>query len=260
MASWSRILIMLGSLAAAFPARALEPATTGIVLLHGKWGMPGQMTSMVSPLKEAGFLVEAPEMPWSGQRLFDRSYDDAMTEIDAAAGRLRANGAARVVVVGQSLGANAALGYAARGRALAAVVVIAPGHYPEGRVFLDKAADSVAKARAMVAAGQGGETASFISLNDGDRNRPIQAKAGDYLSYYGPDGAGAMSLFAAAVGAAPILWVAPKFDTLSEIFPKMVQAKLPSQVPFTKLAVNAHHGDAPQVGASGVVAWLKELP
>lgn len=90
--------------------------------------------------------------------------------------------------------------------------------------------------------------------------RPIQAKAGDYLSFYDPDGPAAMSRNAAAIGSAPILWVAPKFDKLSELFPQVVQAKMPPQVPVQKLEVNAHNVDAPEAGAAGTVAWLRALP
>ena len=57
-------------------------------------------------------------MPWSFHRRYAATYDQAMTEIDAAVAELKAKGARRIVVIGHSLGANAAIGYAARRRGL----------------------------------------------------------------------------------------------------------------------------------------------
>lgn len=255
-----RALVLLVAFLVANPVLALEPATTGVVVMHGKWGNGSQVESLVSDLRDAGFLVERPEMPWSGRRLFDRDFEAAMDEIDAAAERLRAKGATRIVAAGHSLGGAGALGYTARGRPLAAAVLIAPAHFPEGRVFLEKAADSVAKAREMVAAGHGDDTGSFLSLNDGNRSRMVECRAKDYLSYYAPDAAAAMSLGAPAVGGVPILWLAPKFDSTSEVFARLVRPRLPATTPLERIDIVAHHLDAPDIGRGPAVAWLKALP
>lgn len=254
------LLVAIGIAAAAGPARALEPSSTGVVVLHGKWGNNGQMGPLTEALKEAGFLVERPEMPWSGHRLFDRGFDSALDEIEAATKRLRAQGATRIVVAGHSLGGNAALAYSASGKPLAALVLFAPAHFPEGRSFLEQAADSVAKARTMVAAGEGDDNATFISLNDGNRSRSIRAKASDYLTYYAPDGAAAMSLFAPMVGTAPILWVAGTLDRTTKTFALLVHPRLPTGTPLEKHEIVASHMDAPDIGRDKTVEWLKALP
>ena len=121
------------AVAAGDPAIAQPLAGTGVVLLHGKGGTP---TSMIEGLSRSrcrreGALVEAPELPWSARRIYDATYDQAMAEIDTAVDRLKEAGATRIVVVGHSLGGNAAIGYAARRQGLAAVVALAPGHLPE---------------------------------------------------------------------------------------------------------------------------------
>lgn len=255
------ILVVMGIIASVIrPAQALEPSSTGVVVLHGKWGNPGPLGALTDSLKEAGFLVERPEMPWSGQRLFDRSFDAAMDEIDASAERLRAKGAVRIVVMGHSLGGDAALAYSARGKSLAAVVLFAPAHFPEGQNFMEKVADSVAKARAMVANGEGEELAGFTSLNDGSRTRAIRAKASDYLSYYAPDGSAAMSLFAPSVGGGPILWVAPTLDPTQKLFAAHVAPRLPSGVSLEKYEIVSSHMDAIDLGRAKAVEWLRALP
>lgn len=258
--AWLFRVVMIAACLAASPARALDPATTGVVVVHGKWGHPGQLDNVTEALREAGFLVERPEMPWSGRRLYDRPFEAALEEIDAAADRLRGQGATAIVVAGHSLGGAGALAYGASGKPVAALVLVAPAHFPEGKVFLEKAGDNVATARDMVAAGRGDETASFLSLNDGDRKRLVQAKARDYLSYYAPDAAAAMSRQAPALGPAPILWLAPKFDPTTEVFARLVRPKVPVATPLERRDVVAHHMDAPEAGKAEAVAWLKALP
>ena len=123
----------------------------GIVYLHGKAGWPGAFNGgILSSLRDEGALVATPEMPWSFHRRYAATYDEAMTEIDAAVAGLKAKGARRIVVIGHSLGANAAIGYAAR-RAnladLAGVVALSPGHLPEIGNMRDFVADAVARAK-----------------------------------------------------------------------------------------------------------------
>jgi dienelactone hydrolase len=242
------------------PAWSLDAPTTGVVAMHGKWGNTGHLARFGSALSEAGFLVERPEMPWSGSRLFDRSFDEGIAEIDAAVERLKAKGARHIVVAGHSLGGDAALAYSARGRPLAALVLFAPAHFPDGSVFKRLAADGVEKARAMVAEGKGDDTASFMSYNTGDRTRSIRATAKNYLSYYAPDAPSGMSLFASSVGPAPILWLAPTRDPTTKAFQSLVAPRLPAATPLTRQDIPSDHADAVEVGAARAVEWLKALP
>jgi esterase/lipase len=111
------LTIALAAMASADPSAARQRSLSGlgIVLIHGKGGTPTSMIEgLHESLKREGALVEAPEMPWSARRIYDATYDQAMTEIDAAAERLRKAGAKKIAVMGHSLGANAAIGYAAR--------------------------------------------------------------------------------------------------------------------------------------------------
>jgi pimeloyl-ACP methyl ester carboxylesterase len=129
-------------------AIALEAATTGVVLLHGKWQEGAGLAPVTEPLRDAGFLIETPAMPWAGSRRFDRSVVEAYDEIDASAIRLREAGARRIVVGGHSSGGAAALRYAALGRDVAAVVLIAPAPIIESAQFQEWVGGDVARARA----------------------------------------------------------------------------------------------------------------
>ena len=96
-------------------AAGREPAGMGVVFLHGKGVWPGAFDGGIPGALEAeGRQVVSPEMPWSLRRMYGATFEQAMTEIDAAVAGLKAKGATRIVVIGHSLGANAAIGYAAR--------------------------------------------------------------------------------------------------------------------------------------------------
>src|SRR5580698_4014403 len=136
---FARALAALAALGLAQNFAGAAPAADlhglGVVYLHGKAAWPGALNGgILSSLQDEGALVATPEMPWSFHRRYAATYDEAMTEIDAAVAGLKAKGARRIVVIGHSLGANAAIGYAARRpnlADLAGVVALSPGHLPE---------------------------------------------------------------------------------------------------------------------------------
>lgn len=244
------------------PAGAFETASTGVVVVHGKWGRPGDRNigPLATALHAAGFAVDQPEMPWSGTRLYDRGFDAAMDDIDAAAERLKTAGAQRVVVIGHSLGATAVLRYAALHRPVAAVVIVAPAHFPDSPIFRQHLSSSLAQAQAMVAAGRGDEGATFVDLNSGDRSRSLTFKAIDYLSYNGPESHAAMSNNAPEIGPLPLLWIAPRFDPATGVFGQLVWPRVRPETPATRIDVNADHLAAPMAGRETIVEWLAALP
>ena len=111
--------------APASPRASADLHGLGVVYLHGKASWPGALNGgILSSLEDEGALVAKPEMPWSFHRRYAATYDQAMGEIDAAVAGLKAKGATRIVIIGHSLGANAAIGYAARHPDLAGVVAL----------------------------------------------------------------------------------------------------------------------------------------
>ena len=132
-------------------------------------------------------MVDTPEMCWSRRRIYDRPFLDCLTEIDSAIGRLKGRGAGRIVVAGMSQGGDAALAYGAHNANLTGIIALAPAAAPERQVGLADIAQSVAQARALVAAGRGNETASFVDRNAGGAF-PVTTTATIYLSYLDPQG------------------------------------------------------------------------
>jgi pimeloyl-ACP methyl ester carboxylesterase len=250
------------ALAAPLPtALAAEGTEVGVVLLHGKTGNPAFMMREIGDrLLAAGFLVEAPELPWSRSRYLDADYEQALREIGYAANWLSARGAARVVVVGHSLGANGALGYAAAGGKAAAVVVLAPGHNPDLKGWRDKFGAAVTRAKELVAAGRGDETASYPDTNMG-KDYSITTKARIYVSYFAPEGPAAMPRSAALLPAGmPLLYVAGTGDPLTARGQEYIFAKAPANPYSRYVTVSAGHLETPAAAAGEVITWIKGLP
>jgi len=238
-------------------ARAAE--TVGVVVIHGKDAKPPfrGIVGLEGALSQAGFLVEAPEMPWSASRNYDADYEQAMVEIDGAVARLKARGAKAVVIAGHSLGGNAAVGYGARRPGLKGIIALAPGHSPEVTAMRELCADSVARAKALVAQGRGGQSDSFTDRNLGQTfQRPMVARL--YLSYFDPDGPVIMPRNAAKL-TAPLLWVVGDSDPLSRFGPDYAFARAPANPKNKYASVPADHMGTPSAAAELVVAWLKGL-
>src|SRR5215470_2146757 len=195
------------------PVGAANLQGTGVVFLHGKGVWAGAFDGGIpSALAAEGAVVASPEMPWSFARIYGATYDEAMREIDAAVAGLKGRGATRIVIIGHSLGANAAIGYAARRSGIAAVVALSPGHLPESPEMRDRTAEAVVQARALVAAGE----KSRRAWPDRIQGIPTFATASPavYLSMFDPNGPAVIPKNAAALHGVPLLWVVGRSDPI----------------------------------------------
>ena len=77
--------IAIALIAISHPAWAQE--RLAVVLMHGKQSAPDEHQPLAEAIAGAGFLVERPEMCWSGRRIYDRSYLECLRDIDAAIDR-----------------------------------------------------------------------------------------------------------------------------------------------------------------------------
>jgi pimeloyl-ACP methyl ester carboxylesterase len=254
-------LLLIGQIGSAESARSLHGL--GIVYLHGKAGWPAGMNGgIIGELKEEGAVVATPEMPWSFHRRYDATYDDAMAEIDAAIGSVKAEGANRIVLIGHSLGANAAIGYAARHPALTGVVALAPGHLPEVGNMRSFVSDAVMRAKGLIAEGKGNVRQSFPDMAQGI---PLTTSATPlvYLSWFDPDGPAVIPKNAAAMGAAaspvPLLWVVGKLDPIDRRGPEYAFDALAKNPKSKYLEVFAGHLTTPTVAKRQVIEWIGSL-
>ena len=239
---------------------APSQAETGIVIMHGKGGknMGKAPTRILADfLSTKGFIVAAPDMPWQASRIFDKTLDEAMVEIDGIVADLKSQGADRIVIAGHSLGANAALAYGARRDGLAGVIAMAPGHVPE--LWARRFADDVAKARAMVDGGKGDEEADFQDVNQGRKTTYTMA-AKFYLSWYDPDGDAVMPENAANLKpGTPLMWIVGEKDRMADRGEAYAFAKAPAHPKSRYEVIGGGHGATPKKGKGEILRWLKGL-
>lgn len=233
-------------------------AKIGIVLLHGKGGTPKSphISGLVKDLEKEGFMVITPEMPYSKDREYDKSYEDTVFEIDKYISELRMGGANKIFVGGHSLGANVALYYATK-TSIDGVLAIAPGHSPELRGFQTKLEDSVERAKKMVGEGKGDKQGRFIDINEG-KTTTIKTTAKIYLSWFDQDGPAVMPKNAAAIKAGTaLLWVIGTKDKMYERGQIYAFDKAPSNPNNKYLVVNSDHLNTPRDASGEIIKWLK---
>ena len=243
------------------PAAAgpLDGKEIGVVLMHGKGGRTKLIDGLAGALRSAGARVETPLMPWSRDRIYDRTYDDSMKEIDAAVERLKAAGAKRIVVAGHSMGANASLGYGARRDGLAAVVLLAYGHVPSNNFFRNNFGADVARAKALIDAGKGAERGEYPDLNQGERfTRTVRADV--FWSWFAPDGPASDRNNAQNIRpGVPVLWVSADSDRVSDYGRRLIWDRLPGNPKNRFEVISSNHVRTPEDAKEIVVEWLSKL-
>ena len=255
---------MLGAARLAGAAASLDGL--GVVYLHGKASWPGAANGgILSSLEDEGALIAEPEMPWSLHRRYAATYEEAMGEIDAAIAGLKAKGATRIVIIGHSLGANAAIGYAARhpGLAdLAGIVAISPAHLPEQDNMRSFVADAVLRAKKLIAEGQGNVPQTFPDMAQGI---PLTTTATPnvYVSMFDPNGPAVIPKNAAIIGASqrpvPLLWVVGKLDPIDRRGPEYAFDAAAKNPKSKYVEVFAGHLTTPLVARGKVVDWINSL-
>lgn len=235
----------------------------GVLMLHGK--NPGSnndpnMSRLKPVLEGAGMQVLYPDMPWSRGRYLDGNWDKAMAEMAAHVQTLRSQGATKIVIAGHSMGVPAAMGFAARGGDVQALVLLAPGHVPARYYAFQQntsVRDSVDEARKLVAAGKGDSRERFTDINQG-KQLPVVTTAKDYLSYFDPASDGEMSVTAPRIPAGtPVLTVVGDEDGISKYAKPYFADKLPANPKSQYLEIKANHLSTPVVASEAVVQWIK---
>jgi pimeloyl-ACP methyl ester carboxylesterase len=241
------------ALGAASEARTAE--TIGVVFLHGKQSAPAEHAPLTDAIAAAGFPLDRPEMCWSGRRIYDRAYLDCLREVDAAIERLKQRGAVAFVVAGHSLGANGALAYGAR-HDVRGVIALAPGHMPELRAKRPAIAESLVRARMLIAQGRGDVRTAFADFN-GDFAITVMATPVVYLSFFAPDSPAVMPANAAQLKA-PLLHVVGGGDPFQR-GPDYILTRAPPHPLNRHVTVRAGHFGTSEAAAEAVVAWLRAL-
>jgi pimeloyl-ACP methyl ester carboxylesterase len=260
-----RIVFALAGLlfAPGFAGATTDLHGLGVIYLHGKASWPGAANGgILSSLEDEGALVAKPEMPWSFHRRYGATYDQAMGEIDAAVAGLKAKGATRIVIIGHSLGANAAIGYAARHPDLAGIVALSPAHLPDQDDMRSYVADALVRAKKLIEEGQGNVPQTFPDMAQGI---PLTTTATPnvYVSMFDPNGPAVIPKNAAIIGASPrpvpLLWVVGKLDPIDRRGPEYAFDAAAKNPKSKYIEVFAGHLTTPLVARGKVVDWINSL-
>lgn len=255
---FSSILVLLIALVAG-SAAAQEQKACALVLMHGKWHNPrdfGFFGGKIEPTCD----YKSIEMPWSKNRNYDEPYPVALAQIKVQVDEFRKGGYKRVILVGHSFGANAALAYMAEIGNADGVIVLAPGHAPLYMYNNGIGKDAVNKARELVAVGKGGETLDMDDFNQG-KPKSINMRADVLLSYFDPNGLGHMQLTATRFKkAVPFFYVVGTRDPFYPYGPDLIFNKAPSHPSSKYVVVEADHVGTPDAAASATLEWIKGLP
>lgn len=195
-------------------------ATTTVIALHGKNGVPGalHMNTLSTSFNNAGYDVVRPYLPWSntstptewnGSLCDGMSYIDSLIDAEIGAGK-------SVILLGHSLAGPIVLAYSALTNTTKpdALAVLAPGHFVhDSNVLAGLHAPSIATAESMVMANNGDVVASFETSNGGVM-QDIDATANIYLSFHSTN---QFPNLKASIPLAiiPTIWLAGNADPLT---------------------------------------------
>lgn len=251
-------LMAFGALVLGVVSPALAQERLGVLLLHDKGVQPEKyLGDLARTLRNVGFVVDIPELPWSPRRGFDATFQQALVEIGMEAQELRLDGCTRIALVGHGLGANAALAFTAKRGGVFAVVALAPAHDPvlHREVFLP----DVRKARSMLTGGEAHGRSLFLDYKD-QKDYDLSTTAEVYLSYNDPDGEAVMPKSCAAFKQpVPLLWIVGAQDPLRFLGASYAYDKAPRHPASAYEEVPGDHMAVPRNAARRVALWLRGL-
>jgi pimeloyl-ACP methyl ester carboxylesterase len=253
-------IALCAMLAGSAPVRAAEKV--GIVFMHGEAGAPGRViVGLTDALEKAGYLVFRPDMCWSARRSYEASFPDCLSAVDDAVVRLKNLGATAIVVGGFGLGGNAAIAYGASRPGLLGIIAIAPGHDAAKVATRPDIADSLARARGLVAAGKGDDEGDFADVDIGPTglySAEIATTPAIYLSFFGPHSQASIADNVAKLKA-PLLWVATADEAGEGAGRNEIFTHAPANALNRFTTVAGGPLGAPDAAKPDVLAWLKDL-
>ena len=201
---------------------------------------------------------------WSKNRIFDKSFSDCLLEVDAAVARLKAKGAARIVVAGVSQGAMGAFGYGATRDGLAGIIGMAPAADPVKMAKYPGLAGGIAKAKSLIASGQGDAPVELDDIITGGKEAAGENHRQHFHALPRSGGAhrhGPESRRPMCCPKRRRLYSGwPAARDPSQAHAPQAYSSLPGNPLNHYATVDADHGGTPDASGDAVIAWLKTLP
>lgn len=231
--------------------------TIGVVVMHGKGGTTKWVDSFASSLESEDIQVLTPDMPWHEDRIYDKSFEASMLEIQDYVNKLKAKGATKIFLAGHSMGAVASAGYAAQIGGIQGIILLAPGHFTNMNKFKRKFVGDLEKASSMIDSGKGNETSEFGDLNMGSRStRDVTASI--YKSWFSPVGpAEFVTNMKSLKNGISVLYVAGSEDRIPKTKDREYAFdKAPANDKNQFTIIDSGHLDVPDGSSDVVKQWL----
>jgi pimeloyl-ACP methyl ester carboxylesterase len=228
----------------------------GIVYMHGTGSSPEMQhdKGFYSSLRDAGYLVEAPEMCWSARRMYDQPYSVCLRTLIPTIAKLKSSGATAIVMAGHSFGGNVAIQYGATHTDLLGVLVLAAAFDPRALARDWEVRENIVKAQELIAKGRGDAVDSFPFTT---AKVQLRAKATVYLSFNGPNSASYMPANTPKL-TAPLLWIAGDRD-FGQPGPGYAFNRAPANPLNRYVMVSGDHVTVLRNGVAPALAWLDDV-
>lgn len=231
------------------------------ILIHGKWSHPNTpvLRILEKDLKEKNYIVEKPNMPWSRTKLYDQRYEASLQDLEGMIQKYKQEGVKKVVLIGHSLGANAAMAYQAHVGDADAIVAITPGHIPsmmQERDYIH--AYILKKALEKIKQNKGAAIIDFIDNNGGIKKK-LTTSADIFLSYFDPSGLAHMPATVKKFKKTiPVLYIEGAHDHI-HTGPDSVFSKIPQHHLNTYILTRGNHMTTPEISSKQITSWLSFL-
>ncbi|MBV5279151.1 MAG: hypothetical protein J0647_09010 [Campylobacteraceae bacterium] len=255
-----RIYFIVMLLMLAIPSISAEqivPSNIGIVVMHGKGGMPTKhVLDLATSLESKGYLVANIEMPWSKNREYDVDVESAYKEVESALNGLRSKGAQKLFISGHSQGGLFAL--SAGSRVMCdGIIAIAPGGNVGAQFYKEKVAESVNEALKLIEQGKGNEKTTLYDFESSKGKYAIVTTPMAYFSWFDPNGAMNQEKMSKKINPnIPILFIAPTNDYPGLLKVKQMMFDTLPKNPKTKLyEPSTNHLGAPSASIEEIMQW-----
>lgn len=228
------------------------------ILIHGKWSHPNTplLRILEKELKEKNYIVIKPNMPWSRTRQYDQTYELALQDLAKIIQQHRREGIKKIVLIGHSLGANAAIAYQSYIGDADAIVAITPGHIPYLMCKRNKHHEYVIKkAEDNLKRNKNKTLIDFIDLNCGI-NKKFTVSADIFFSYFNPAGLGHMpATIKKFKKSTPLLYIEGATDYI-HTGPDCVFSRAPYHPLSTYMLTSGNHMTTTEISSKQITSWL----
>lgn len=217
------------------------------------------MRILAEQLEFLGNIVDYSDYPWSRARVYEKTLEDSMSEIDSAVERVTAKGATRIHIIGHSLGANVLMYYATLRHNYTSIILLCPSHNTHYDKFQNLSEWSVEQAKKHLANGTV-DPQPYIDFQLGKAFVNFVAPA-SYLSFFNKDGNCNMVTNGAKLPTdKPVLFV------IGELDPATPDAKNLLYNPMVKapgttylLLPGESHFSVPESSLNPIIEWVEAL-